>query len=559
METTSSGLQRPPRRARHSRPVLAAAALALLIGAAIADPDSASSVPTLSDSELQTAYAEVEAIGGMSYTYYLGATPDEAKLDAVLARVGPAPTESYLEKLGLKKSNSYAFVMPVSLRDVVIKTQSGRVSGKFRIKDSWCFVYVAGVRFVPLPPLEQLKDALPKLVQAGNIPAPADALRPPLLYAYQASQVHDVAALARLSADVDVNLILPNGSTMLANAVAGGTSDLITALLDRHADPNKCAASVCPLTLAVYAKNAPELLQLLLARGANPNITDPDAGVLATPLAMAVMQANGNALGELLLAKGANVDGIPGDPPPVVAAAEKGDRAVIEMLEHHGADLMRQGMKPPLPVNALTVAQRANADPKFQAWLREQWKEAARKSGRFDWQGWIEQDGKQMPIADRPIVLSRKPFNIVIRMRPEARLMIAASAEKDLLEDAQDSQRQGSVPLHSLGAVVADQCDGAERPLFMSGPSTNPKLMGGGDRVMLWEDAPGCHAFTSLGAGPTETRYVRTIGSLSFYDSQTSISESSATSLFLVLGTQLQVAFPQFDFFGEKRIELRFH
>jgi hypothetical protein len=144
-------------------------------------------------------------------------------------------------------------------------------------------------------------------------------------------------------------------------------------------------------------------------------------------------------------------------------------------------------------------------------------------------------------------------------MRPDARLMIAASTEKDLLEDAQDSQRQGSVPLHSLGAVVADQCDGAERPLFMSGPSSNPKLMGGGDRVMLWEDAPGCHAFTTVSTGATESRYVRTIGSLSFYDSQTSISESSAASLFLVLGTQLQVAFPQFDFFGEKRIELRFH
>jgi Ankyrin repeats (3 copies) len=545
-------------RNRGARCLLTATALALLAGNAIAEPAASDAVPALTDTELRTAYAEVQAIGGMTYTYYFGAAADEVKLDAILQRLGRAPSESFVERLGIKKRVGYAFTMPVEMRDVVVRTPIGRVSGKFRLQDSWCFVYVSGINFVAVPPLEQLREALPKLVHGGEIPAPADALRPPLLYSYQASQVHDLAALSRLAPQVDSNVTLPNGSSMLLGAIAGSSLDLAKALLDRSADPNKCAAAICPLSLAVYAKNAPEILDLLLARGANPDITDVEAGSLVTPLALAVTQPNGIALAELLLAKKANVDGVPGETPPLIAAAQKGDRATIEMLLQHGADLFRASASPSIPANALTVAQGANTDPKFQEWLAQQWHDTALASGRFDWQGWIEQDGKQTAIADKPIVLKREPFKVTVRLRPQARLMVAASADMALFDDARDAQRKAYTPLHSIAAVVADECEGDERPLIMSGPSTNPKLMGGGDRVMLWEDAPGCRAFTAVAADPSGTRYTRTLGSLEFYDSRTSISDSNLSALFLVIGTQLPIQFPQFDYFGEKRVEIRF-
>ena len=245
--------------------------------------------PALSDDELRTANAEVQAIGGMAYTYFVGAAPDEAQVDAFLKRIGPAPTEGALEKIGVKKFTSYAFAMPPALRDLVSTTPAGRVSRKIQCKGSWLVAYVVSARYTPIPPLEQFKDSLPKLVQAGAIPAPADALRAPLVYVYQAAQVQSVEALGRLGPEVDVDTTLPNGGTMLSNAIAAGRTDLVTALLDRHANPNKCGAGVCPLTMSVYSKDAPAMLRLLLERGADANLVDPAVGAVAPALTMAVL------------------------------------------------------------------------------------------------------------------------------------------------------------------------------------------------------------------------------------------------------------------------------
>lgn len=71
-------------RVRYSPPwskVLAALALALIVGPALANPPPsvAAAAPSLTDEELRTACGKVQAIGGMVYTYYLTGSPDEAK------------------------------------------------------------------------------------------------------------------------------------------------------------------------------------------------------------------------------------------------------------------------------------------------------------------------------------------------------------------------------------------------------------------------------------------------------------------------------------------------
>jgi hypothetical protein len=534
-------------------------AVLLLAGPALADtpPTPTAAAPALTDDELRVAYGEVQAIGGIVYTYYLTGSADEAKLDAFVKRLGPAPAASYVETLGLKKATAYAFTLPPILRDVVRTTAAGHLSRKFQLQSTWVVIFVGSAKFTPLPALEQMKEALPKLVQAGAIPAPADTLRPPLAAIYQAAGVRNVEALARLPPESDINVLLPNGMTMLSNAVSANQPDLVTALLDRHADPNKCGAGVCPLMAAVYSPDAPAMLAILLAHGANPDIVDTDMGALSPPLAMAVLQPKGIELSELLLAKGANVDGLPGDLPPLVGAAQKGDRATIEMLLKHGADLYRPAKVAP-PTNALTIARGANADAKFQSWLADEWQAVAKRSGRFDWHAAIEQDGKETPIGDKPIVLARKPFNIVVHMRPDARFMVTASTERTVFDDYKDPNREGGMAMHTIAAVVADACTGDQRPLFLSGNSnsSNPALKG--DRVMAWEDSAQCHAFTATKAEANGTRYVRTIGSLTTYDGDQPIGTSSIPSLYVVMGTALDTVFPMFDYFGAKQFEIRF-
>jgi hypothetical protein len=532
--------------------------LLLRMGLALADvpPTDPAAAPTLTDDELRTAYAEVQMIGGMVYTYYLTGSPDEAKLDAVVKRLGPTPAEAFLEKLGLRKVTAYAFGTAPLLRDIVRTTPVGRLSRTFRYHEGWAVMYVAAAKYLPVPPLEQLKDSLPKLVQLGDIPAPADALRPPLKYVFGAAQVRSVEALARLPPDTDVNMLLPSGSTMLSNAVAGSLGDLVVALLDRHADPNKCSAGTCPLTMAVYAKEAPAMLGLLLDHGADPNVVDPDAGALAPPLSMAILQPRGIELGELLISKGANVDGLPGAMPPLVGAAEKGDRAAIEMLLKHGADLYRPATVSVPERNALTVARDARADDRFQEWLLGEWRDVARHSPRFRWQASIVQDGRESPLGDRPIVLARKPFSIVVHMRPEAQLMLVASTERSVFEDYRDATRRGNAPMHSIAAVVADVCSGEQRPLFLSGNSNNPKLVG--NRVMSWSDSERCDAFTAKTPEADGVRYVRTVGTLSTYDGDQNVASSTVASLFIVMGTALYTRFPDFEYVEPKQFEIRF-
>lgn len=516
-----------------------------------AAPAQAAPPPALTDEQLRIAYSTVLAVGGMQYTYYAGGVADEATGRRDRERLERVASESYLTRIGFKKYTNYAFTLSADIRDALRNTVAGSVTRPFQINGHWGLAVVISQTVATVPTFEQLKAALPKLVQYGALPSPDAVQRPPLAQLYAAARVHNAADLAGLPRDADVNLVLPNGLTMLMGAAATGQLDFIAALLDRKANPNQCASASCPLHIALYSKDPQGTLALLLSRGANPDTTDPAAGVVSTALEQAMWTAQAVAVGELLIGKGANVDGVPGKSPPVVSAARNGDRAAVEMLLRHGADLYKPQTLH-LATNALTAAHSSNADPAFQQWLRQTWTDTAKRSGRFDWEGWIEQDGKRTPIADQPIVIDRKPFNVVVRMRPEAQLMVVASGEPKVFAELKE---EGGA-IHSLGAVVADLCEGAQRPLFLSGASSTGKI--GGTRVMAWSQTPACNHFTATQADGGAVSYVRTIGELDSYDRNAGIAASDTQALYVVMGTSLDTIFPSFEYFAPKQFELRF-
>lgn len=97
-------------------------------------------------------------------------------------------------------------------------------------------------------------------------------------------------------------------------------------------------------------------VKLLIENGASVDIVDSNAGVVMTPLASAMLRKRSLELAELLLAKGASADGLPGEVPPVVMAGEMGNKAAIELLRRHGADLYRRSTATTPSQNALTSA-----------------------------------------------------------------------------------------------------------------------------------------------------------------------------------------------------------
>jgi uncharacterized protein len=167
----------------------------------------------------------------------------------------------------------------------------------------------------------------------------------PLMYAARQGSLEAVQVLTDLGARLDATD--PDGMSALVIAIINAHYDVAAALADKGADPN--VADVTGMA-AVYAavdmhtldplvnRPAPigntshaavELVQRLLARGANPNAT------LKAPLL-----ARQHNFGDAALGNGAT---------PLMRAAKSGDAAMMDVLIEHGANArqrMPNGMTP---------------------------------------------------------------------------------------------------------------------------------------------------------------------------------------------------------------------
>ena len=138
---------------------------------------------------------------------------------------------------------------------------------------------------------------------------------------------------------------LPAGTTALHLALGenlphrlysdGSVDEIVRLLLDAGADPD--AIDRTGWTPMLWAIKSPQAVRLMLAAGANPNLT----GALRPPLVSAVNPVNADSTSEdvvrLLLTAGADVNGA-GKDGTALSAAATGSTTVLQVLLDAGAD-----------------------------------------------------------------------------------------------------------------------------------------------------------------------------------------------------------------------------
>ena len=148
------------------------------------------------------------------------------------------------------------------------------------------------------------------------------------ILAFQAVCYGNIGRVQRLlsSGMLDINFILPNGTTALHQAVFQDHHDIVNLLIERGADPNIGDENVwTPLHWAVERRRM-DMVKLLLNRGADPNKMSKHW----TPLHRAVQNGCKYTV-QLLLNKGA----LPNLPGVSVPGGVSG-RTAMEMAERRG-------------------------------------------------------------------------------------------------------------------------------------------------------------------------------------------------------------------------------
>ena len=139
-----------------------------------------------------------------------------------------------------------------------------------------------------------------------------------------------------IAAGADVNRSNRYGATPLSLACVSGNPALIGPLLEVGAFPNLRAAGEPPL-LTCARSGQVEAVELLLAHGANPNITDGWKGQTAV---MWAAEEDHAAVVETLVAHGADIDtkATPGETALLYMAVQLGHEATVRSLLAAGAD-----------------------------------------------------------------------------------------------------------------------------------------------------------------------------------------------------------------------------
>jgi ankyrin repeat protein/beta-lactamase regulating signal transducer with metallopeptidase domain len=135
-------------------------------------------------------------------------------------------------------------------------------------------------------------------------------------------------ALLLIQRGADVNVTTERGETPLRTAVAGSTLEVVRALLDKGADPNRVAKSCCDVVISSFPRaGEPPLLAALGVSGFIAPVGSSRRG-----------EKEMEQIALLLIERGANVNVQFGDSTPLILAVRAKQEAVVRALLAKGAD-----------------------------------------------------------------------------------------------------------------------------------------------------------------------------------------------------------------------------
>lgn len=497
-----------PRRFR-ALAVLLLLALAPIAGVAL--PAAAGAPATYSEEDLRLIHEEAVATGGLTYTFYILASDEQAVLENTLQRLR-SQVGSLKQLPGMEPRQQQAFALPAPIREQLRRLARGERSPVFALdRRNWAVVELEATDpATPVPGFEALRQALPKLVTSGAVPEPRLLASDPLLAQRRAmNRAQTTQEFDRLPPGFDIDQPLSSGITLLQRALARDEAAMVTATLVRAANPNLCPLRNCPLHLAVRSKtNAGRYVAQLLGAGAQPDqVSAPGED---TALTLATMVGELEAA-RALLAGGADRQG--GDSPnlPLGVAAYAGHRELMQLLLDKGADpLARKPARGGGFTTPVAIAL-AGGKPELAVALRNAARQqaAARKSQRF--QLWIEQDGERIPVVNNRASIRRKPFTLLARLPAGAELRLEAATSPRLFDDYKAGLE---APLYQLTRLHHELRDGSARTLLVGDIAARNDQPGRHGGLQSWTMAEGRRDFSRVERTPQGPVYAREIETL---------------------------------------------
>jgi len=329
---------------------------------------------------------------------------------------------------------------------------------------------------------------LGRLVTQGYMPAPdtllADRLERSRAAFVRANTVEKIAAIpANLTPDVEYG----DFNTPLTLAILLNKPDVAKALVARGASVNRCGLWGCPLSAAAQSPVEADALawtDWLLSAGARPDLTDPRFRTSdITPLT-AALQKGYASVARKLVAAGAPVDGVPGERLiPIEVAAMDNKRALVDWLIASGATVLpfsdrSPGLGPHMNGNLYSGAKQSG-DAGFAVWAEKTILDAARKSPRFVFDAFVEQEGRRFALTDGSThTLKPAPFQLVMVMKPgeSDSVMVGASLAREWSDEVRRGDRRNPLFRPYSSAAMAEPPSPDALELLVGMPCT-PKHM----------------------------------------------------------------------------------
>jgi hypothetical protein len=430
---------------------------------------------------------------------------------------------------------------PPELREQIRSLVPRQHTPPFRLADGTCMLAeLLELKPLPMPAYERIRHQLSYMVEQGWLPHPDKMLADPALAQRRlADSILTAEELAAAPADLDVNQRLSNGGTMLVRALGLGRYDLARALLARKANPNLCAPRFCGIETVLYGADqaaGERMLADLLAAGADPNQTGEGRNIYL-PLTVAAGR-NNLAAARALLAAGAKIDGAPGRVPPLAVAAGTNKREAFEFLLANGADIWVRDETAPFYGTVYAAATQTGDESLIREVERRMLADAER-TGRFKWQGWVEQGGKRIPLASGDIRLKREPFRMIFRVDGDVGVLVA-SADSDVLQKATREGNLDTVAVR-VGTIGAEALKGGDE-LFVNTLAGNADPLNIGVHQRWYWESEDVRRFTRRTPVAGGYEYVREVRGVLLESASRTLKDYAGRAIHLVVAAPISLA-----------------